>query len=160
LLAVGIRRARRRWRVGTRVRLVTRIRRPRNFGDPGEYDMVASLARRGIHASAFLWDDEAIERRGTAPEGLATWLDRRRAAVERKIARVAAPDVRAYLDAVLLGADGGLDRGLRQVFARTGLAHVVSVSGFHVAVVAMAATTLVRMVLGRVEGMALTGVAI
>ena len=64
LLGVTIAHARQDWGPGRRVHLVGRLRRPRNFGNPGEYDFVAALARRGIRVRMFLWDESSITAAG------------------------------------------------------------------------------------------------
>ncbi len=63
--------------------------------------------------------------------------------------------MRGYLAAVLLGAARSLEPDMRTALTRTGLAHVVSVSGFHVAVAAAACVVLLRWLLLRVEPLAL-----
>jgi hypothetical protein len=50
------------WQYGDIVRLPVRLRVPRNFHTPGSFDYVSYLARRDIFLSAFLWDDEQIEK--------------------------------------------------------------------------------------------------
>ena len=63
------------WRRGDAVEALVGVRRPRNFGNPGEFDFAAYLARRGIYATAFAADDAA----GSATPAAADWA----AALER-----------------------------------------------------------------------------
>jgi competence protein ComEC len=149
LLGVTVAHPRRLWPVGARVRVVGRLRRPRNFGNPGGYDFERALARRGILATTFLWDDDTISLVSAPPAGAAAFLDELRRGVEAHIASVAAEPARGFLAAVLVGAGGAVDRETRAALARTGLSHVVSVSGFHLAVVAAAAIVGLRWLLGR-----------
>jgi competence protein ComEC len=144
LLGVTIAHAHGDWPAGARVRVVGRLRRPRNFGNPGGYDYVGALARAGVLVTCFLWDEQSIELLAPPPPGPAAVLQHARAAVRRRIAAVARGRVAGYLDAVVLGEPGGLDAETRRTLARTGLAHVASVSGFHVAVVAGAALLAAR----------------
>ncbi len=147
LLGVTIAHAAREWPVGAQIRFVGPVRRPRNFADPGAYDHAGALARRGIRATAFVWDDRRLERLGDG-DGAAL-LDRVRRTLADRIAANADGPVRGYLTAVLLGATQGLDRDTRRALTRTGLAHVVSVSGFHIAVAAGAAVFAFRWLLLR-----------
>ena len=147
VVGVTIAHARAPWPVGAAVRVVGRLRRPRGFGNPTDYDVAASLARRGIHVTMFLWDDRGIALRSTA--AAAGPLDRWRDAMETRLAALTAEPVRGYLDAVLLGATTSIDRRTRAALTRTGLAHVVSVSGFHIAVAAGTCLVLGRWLLVR-----------
>lgn len=144
LVAVTIAHARRPWAVGQRLRLVGKLRRPRNFANPGAYDHVATLARRGIRATFFVWDDAAIAALGGARH------DDVRTRLGARVAAVADEPVRGYLAAVLLGAAQSLAPATRDALTRAGLAHVVSVSGFHIAVAAGASVVLLRHLLLRV----------
>jgi competence protein ComEC len=144
LLGLTIAHARHAWPIGARVRVVATLRRPQSFGNPDEYDIAAGLRRRGIMVSAFLWTDAALTRLDAAADG-----DDIRARLAARVAAAAEEPVRGYLAAVLLGAAQSLDEDTRDALNRTGLAHVVSVSGFHVAVAAGAAVVALRWLLLR-----------
>ena len=154
LVGVTIAHPRQTWPVGSRVRLVARLRRPRNFGNPGGYDVERALARRGIHATTFLWDDEAITLVAAPRDDLSSRIAAfRERIVARVSANVAAPE-RGFVVAVLSGVDA-VDDDTRRVLARTGLAHATSVSGFHIAVVAGAAVLLAGACLRRCDAVLL-----
>jgi competence protein ComEC len=157
LLAITIAHGRAPWPAGARVRVTTRLRRPRNFGNPGGYDYAGALARQGIFVTAFLWDDEALTE--LSPQARPTWevLPALREHLGAALARVSDPAARGYLRAVLLGEADALDPETRDALTRTGLAHVVSVSGFHVAVVAGAGVLAVRWLLRRVPALLARG---
>ena len=57
------------WQYGDRLRLTAKLRPPRNFHTPGSFDHVGYLARRGIYVTAFLWNDEDIEKIGEGGGG-------------------------------------------------------------------------------------------
>ena len=154
LVGISIAHSARTFAVGSRVRIVGRLRRPRNFDNPGAYDHEAALARRGIHVTMFLWNDESIETLMDGPEHRDA-VDRARAALAARIAARTAEPARGYLSAVLLGETRSLDPEVRAALTRTGLAHVVSVSGFHVAVAAGACFVLLRWLLLRSPAVAL-----
>jgi competence protein ComEC len=149
LLGVTVAHPRRAWPVGARIRVVGRLHRPRNFGNPGAYDFERALARRGIFATVYLWDDDTLTLLSPAPAGVAVLLGRLRAGIGARIAAVADQPARGFLAAVLIGAGGAVDRETRQTLARTGLSHVVAVSGFHLAVVTAAAIVGLRWLFGR-----------
>jgi competence protein ComEC len=157
LLAITIAHGRASWPAGARVRVTTRLRRPRNFGNPGGYDYAGALARRGIFVTAFLWDDEALTELAPAARATGDVLGAWRERVGTALGRVADPAAQGYLRAVLLGEADALDPETRGALTRTGLAHVVSVSGFHVAVVAGAGVLAVRWLLRRVPALLARG---
>ncbi len=143
------------WRVGMRVRFVGALRRPRNFANPGAYDHAGALARRGIRATLFLWNDDRLTALDDGPPTAGAAVARWRATVAERIARDTREPARGYLTAVLLGAATSIDDLTYQALVRTGLVHVVSVSGFHVAVAAGACFLLLRWLFARSEGLAL-----
>lgn len=55
-----------------------------------------------------------------------------------------APEARAVLEALLLGARERLDQDVRRTFAESGTLHIFAISGAHVAIMAMMLTGLVR----------------
>lgn len=159
LVAVTVAHPTRAWPAGVRVRFVARLRRPRNFGNPGGYDMRRALARRGVFVTAFLWDDRTLALASGDDDGLMARLDRAlgsaRGAIGAAVDAASAEPARGFLRAVLIGEDGALAADTRRALARTGLSHVVSVSGFHLAVVAAAAVVVGRRLLLRSERLTL-----
>ncbi len=151
LVGVTIAHAAAEWPRGTRVRLVGTLRRPRSVANPGAHDWSGSLRRRGVRATMFLWDERRLARLAATTDA----TDRLRVTLGAWITRRTTEPVRGYLTAVLLGATQSLDRDTRAALTRTGLAHVVSVSGFHVAVAAGACVVALRWGLLRVGTLAL-----
>jgi competence protein ComEC len=134
---------------GDVVAFVATLRRPRNFANPGGFDVVSSLARRGIHVVASVWDPNTIERLGRAsvpaPLGI---LDAWRTAVRRATDAAAPPDVTAVLAALVLGDEGGIADEVRRAFTRAGVVHVLSVSGLHVGMVAATTAAAIAWLVG------------
>jgi competence protein ComEC len=130
----------------------TTLRRPRNFANPGGFDVEGTLARRGLHVVASVWDPATIERIGrVSPSWAVRTLDAWRASVRDAIASQARPEVAAVLRALVVGDESAIDPGLRTAFTRAGVVHVLSVSGLHVAIVIAGAAGLLAWSLGRSE---------
>lgn len=151
LVGLTIAHAARDWPPGTRVRIVGKLRRPRTFANPGGYDHAAAQRRHGIRAGLFLWDERQVTELAPSTDP----IDGARTTLARWIAHHTVEPARGYLTAVLLGATQSLDRATRDALTRTGLAHVVSVSGFHVAVAAGASMIVLRWLLLRLGTLAL-----
>ena len=117
------------------------LRTPRGYRVPGATDMGRMIAGRG--AALTLWAQH-IEVAGTAwsPWRWPARVQRRAAA--RMAARGGDADGNAVARAMVLGHRGGLDRDLSQRFRDAGVAHVLAVSGLHLAVVALLAFAVVR----------------
>jgi competence protein ComEC len=150
-IRLTVRRPGRRWRWGDRLRVTTTLRLPRNFENPGRFDYVGHLARRGVHVTAAAWDPATVHRLPSTRHGARLRIERWRARVGARIrARVPAPGG-ALLEALVLGDQGGIRDDLREAFMRAGVVHVLSVSGLHIALVAAGAFGLAHYLLGRSE---------
>ncbi len=139
----------RAWLAGERVRTTLRLRRPRNFGNPGELDYEGYLASRGIYVTAFLTNDSGLVSLGHGPTTWSDWLRRWRRRVGAVIAATLPPPQSTVLAALIIGTDAPLPRDLRNAFSRAGVSHVLSISGLHVGLVAAAGYAALRWLLAR-----------
>ncbi len=138
-------------RPGDDLRVATTLRTPRNFANPGSFDFVGHLARRGIHVTASVWDSRALIRRARPSRGIIMRLRRWRARLARAIARAAPGTAAPVLEALVLGADDRITPALRDAFTRAGVVHVLSVSGLHIGMVAAGSWAVLRWLLARSE---------
>jgi len=120
---------------GDELALRTRLRRPRRFGTPGEFDYPRHLAAQNIQLTGYMPDDNGIVRLRKARPSL---LERLRNAVAKHI-EISLPDAdRAGLvKALVIGDKGGLSGLQRERLAHLGLSHLFSISGFHLGLVTM-----------------------
>lgn len=144
------------WYVGDRIRVPVSLRRPRNFGNPGEFDGEGYWARRGIYVTAFADDDDAFERIGHVDGRMTEWLERWRRGVGALFRRTLPEPQAGVLSALIIGTDAALPHDLRVAFSRAGVSHVLSISGLHVALVAGAGYALFRWLLARSRRLLLT----
>lgn len=122
---------------GDLVRFRTRLGRPRNFGVPGEFDYERYLACRRVYVTGFVKSsyDVFLLRRGLVyPLGRS--LDRLALELGNRIGQVLPGEEGAVMRALLLGDMGGVPTELRDLYTRTGVNHILSISGFHVGVIA------------------------
>lgn len=119
---------------GDRVRVLAMLGEPYAFGNHGEFDYKKWLARRGVLVTGYVKGERLVERieRGDGPSA---FVQKTRSAIARFIdssgARYPEP-----LKALVVSGQGGIDRELREAFAVTGTAHILSISGLHVGMVA------------------------
>jgi len=123
---------------GDRVRFASRIRKPRNYGLPGEFDVEKYMAFRNIFASAFVKNSDEITYIGYSGEFpmhrrvdlIATHLG--------EFIRINFPNSEgAILRALLLGEMGSVPKALKDAYTRSGVNHILSISGFHVGIIAV-----------------------
>ncbi len=130
---------------GDRVRFLSRLKRPKNFGNPGEYDYEGALRREGIYVTAFIDSARWIVRLYGEADLLRGWIEGARGSVRAFIEGKAFANG-GIMKALLLGDRGGVPGVVRDGFARTGTAHLLAISGLHVG----AAAFLVYAVLFRI----------
>lgn len=153
-ILLTVRHGARHWRRGDRLEARLRLRPPRNFGNPGEFDYEQFLARRGVYLTGYDFSDAAW-RRLPRPER-PPWNDALRDAAAIALDHVASPHLQPIATALLLGDGASIPEAIRERYARAGVSHILSISGLHVSLVAAAAYFAVRWLLSRSERLLLT----
>lgn len=137
-LLLSIKASEKKFRYGDRIRCFVRLRKPRNFSNPGGFDYIRYLHYQGTQATAFLNDDRGITilRSGEGNKFLLEIehiRDRIRTFLEQ---RLPAPS-RDILKALIIGEQQTIPESVRERFARLGIAHILSISGLHVSIFAL-----------------------
>lgn len=143
---------------GGSVRVIGAKLRPiENFKNPGAFDMEAHFGRQGIHTTGYVEGSERIisfgrdEGYGPVLHG----LDELRHRYGNFVRSNFRPPASEVLNAVTIGEDGGIPKELRAEFSKSGVAHLLSISGLHVAAVAVVFYFLFKWLLKRSEYMML-----
>jgi competence protein ComEC len=140
-----------RFRIGDEVRFAGRIRFPRNFGDPGEFDYESFMARQGIAATALALSaangELPVTILGHHPSFPASQIEEIRHRIGAFIGAHLDEPVASEMKALVIGERGGIGQGLRNTFARTGMAHLLVISGLHLSMVAAAVFGLIRLLM-------------
>jgi competence protein ComEC len=135
---------------GDRVWLRGAVRPAPGQRNPGGFDYAAYLARRGVCCVMYVGDGQDVTVDPAARGPVGDLVVGARRYVRGQIGRfVPSEDGRAVLRALLLGDRSGISDGQRTRFARTGLMHLLAVSGLHVFQVGMVLYTLLRPLLMR-----------
>jgi len=135
---------------GDRVACLARLKKIRNFNNPGGFNYERYMAFRGIRASAYVSKKEFLVRlhaatTGWFPEG----LKRARRAVSSLIERVPPQDARGLLKALIIGDRSEISPETREIFNRAGISHLLAISGLHIGMVATLAFFAFRYLLAR-----------
>jgi competence protein ComEC len=123
---------------GDQVRLVGRLKTPRRLELPGEFDRPRYLAWQGIYATTFLAQASDITVLAPGVDyPVRRWFDHLAQQLAGEIDRSVQNPARGLLKALLLGIRGDVSAPLAAEYAATGVNHILSVSGFHVGVIAV-----------------------
>ena len=125
-------------RYGQNIELDARVRKPRNFGNPGAFDYADYLARQHIYWTA----SGAAETVRILPGHCGWWLQKAvmdlRAGALHRIETLyhGDPYQTGIMQAILIGQSYQLERVWTRDYRSTGTFHALVISGFHVAVLA------------------------
>ena len=138
---------------GDRIRFVTRISAPQRLGLPGEFDYPRFLALQGISAiGRVASQSDIVLMRAAAVKSLLRTSDRIARILGDSI-RLSIPDERvsSVLVALILGDQRRIPRDISDVYTRAGVNHILSISGFHIGIVAAFITVMIIWFLTRFE---------
>ncbi len=137
---------------GDRVRLRGEPRPAPGQRNPGGFDYADYLARRGTCCVMYVGKPSNVTRLNRERGVLGDLVVGVRSHVRRQILRyVPSDEGQAVLQALLLGDRSRITDAQRERFARTGLMHLLAVSGLHVFLVGMVLYVLLRPLLMRFQ---------
>ncbi len=138
---------------GDLIRFPATLTIPRPTGLPGEFDYRKFLALRGIEAAGRVTSAaEIVLIKGAARDSFLRTFDSYAALLQESIRR-SIPDqaVSSVLNALLIGDQRRIPQSLSDAYTRAGVNHILSISGFHIGVIAGGIIVLLLMMLSRVE---------
>jgi competence protein ComEC len=126
-------------RAGDRVEVLVKAGPPRNFLDPGAFDVHGFLARQGIDLTGSLRSGELLQLVGRPRPTLRQRLARARGNLLARLDHLFPwqPDRAAVLKAMLLGDRSFVDSSVVTTFQKTAAYHVLVVAGLHVGALAV-----------------------
>lgn len=166
------------YRLGDEIRFTAPIHFPRNEGNPGEFDYAGLMAREGIDATmtaamrtaaatappsstkrmraADTIAPQVISHRSSFP---ASGIESIRLRIGEFFDRNLSYPENAEMHALVIGDRGEIGEPLRNTFARTGMAHLLVISGLHLSIVAGAVFAVIRLAMLLLPGLANRGYA-
>ena len=130
-------------RAGERWQLDVRLKRPRGTRNPHGFDFEAWLLERGIAASGSVMArglQRGLPPQAHAPADWQAGVDRLRQRLRDLMQQqLPASAESAVLQALVIGDQRAIDSTQWQLFARTGVSHLMSISGLHVTMFAAVA---------------------
>jgi competence protein ComEC len=122
---------------GDRIMFPGKIRAIRNFKNPGGFDFERYMAFRTILATSYITSDKiTFLKKYNNQNVIQRFSDAR-----QKIAGIiddTLPDhsSAAIMKALIIGDRNGIDKSLREAFNKSGMGHLLAISGLHVGIVA------------------------
>lgn len=143
-------------RAGERWRLTLRLKRPRGLANPHGFDFGAWALARGIRATGYVRARPAPERLAAHEPGWPQSIHRLRGEVRESLRAGLGPSrFTGVLVALAVGDQDAIADADWRVFWRTGVGHLVSISGLHITMLAALAYAIAAFAWARVPGLAL-----
>jgi competence protein ComEC len=123
---------------GDRIRLSSRVSLPKRLGLPGEFDYLRYLAYRGVAATGRVDSSEDVVLiRSGAVDSVPRRADLLAARLGEYI-RTSIQDqgVASIVSALLIGDQKRIPAELNDAYTRAGVNHILSISGFHIGIIA------------------------
>lgn len=122
---------------GERIRFPAKVKEFKNFNNPGSFDYRFYMKNRGLSFLATVSDGRYVVPMGEGALGLAgRTLEKIRGPLRRFFIERLSDAISPIYRALILGERQGLTPELREPFNRSGVGHIMAVSGLHLGLVA------------------------
>ncbi len=122
---------------GDQLEMQIKLRHARQYQNPGSFLYADYLERIGRQATASLSDASLLKKVGEGGNPLLKKIYGFREEIRKKILRAVDSSTAAILLAMVIGESGGLSDEMRERFVAAGIAHLLAVSGTHLAFIAL-----------------------
>jgi competence protein ComEC len=141
---------------GQRWQFTARLKRPRGFSNPHGFDFEPWALERGIRAAGYVRDKPAPRLAASRVEGWPQTLHRLRGEIrDSMLARLGDARLRGVLVALAVGDQDAIAASDWDLFWRTGVGHLMSISGLHITMLAGLAFGVARFLWARAPPLAL-----
>jgi competence protein ComEC len=124
-------------RPGERWRLKVRLQRPHGNANPGGFDYELWLLEQGLRATGYVRNEGRNVRLKAFVATPHNLVERARAVLRERILRaLAGREYAGVIVALVVGDQRSIGQSDWQVFNRTGIGHLISISGLHITMIA------------------------
>ncbi|MEG6614854.1 DNA internalization-related competence protein ComEC/Rec2 [Peptococcaceae bacterium 1198_IL3148] len=123
------------FRYGDIIESQGQLQTPSSPGNPGQFDYQQYLTRHGIQVIMSVWQQENVKRLGQVDTGIMGWALVAKEHLLKVLAKTLPAEQAALVQGILFGNQGMIDEDICADFQTTSLYHILSVSGFHIALV-------------------------
>ena len=122
---------------GEQWRITVRLKKPHGTSNPHGFDLEAWMMERGIGASGYVRDKPPPVRIAVLADSPVAWLAATRAHIRARILDTLAGRPYAnVITALVIGDQSAIPAEQWRAFTRTGVNHLISISGLHVTMIA------------------------
>jgi competence protein ComEC len=122
---------------GERWQWTVRLRKPHGASNPDGFDVEAWLLERNVRAVGYVRGKDAMLKLEASASGIGYSINRLRETIRHNFQRVLKDKSLApVLTALAVGDQSGISQNHWQLFWRTGVGHLISISGLHITMVA------------------------
>ncbi|KQX01827.1 competence protein ComEC [Massilia sp. Root418] len=122
---------------GERWRLTVRLQRPHGNANPYGFDYELWLLEQGVRATGYVRQDGRNQRLASFVVSFGNMVERCRAVLRDRILRaLEGKEYAGVIVALVVGDQRGIPQSDWQVFNRTGISHLISISGLHITMIA------------------------
>lgn len=133
---------------GDLIRAGTRLKIPHNFNNPGGFDYEKYLRYRDIRVRGFIDNPLSVvvvrENRGNL---FKINLEKFRTSLRKLIEGASPYPESKVLQALILGERKEIPKDIQESFNRTGMSHVLAISGLHIGIIAFLSIIIVRFIM-------------
>ncbi len=124
------------FKAGERWRLTVRLKRPHGAANPHGFDLEAWALELNIRATGYVRNDQGNQRLSVLVNRPAYWVEHMREKLREHMQHVLqGKPYASTLLALAIGDDSGIPRQDWQVYRRTGVTHLMSISGLHITMI-------------------------
>ncbi|TFW32790.1 DNA internalization-related competence protein ComEC/Rec2 [Massilia horti] len=122
---------------GERWQLTVRLQRPHGYANPYGFDYEVWLLEQGVRATGYVRQDRGNHRLDAFVPSFGNVVERCRAALRSRILQaLPGKPYASVIVALVIGDQRGIDQSDWTVFNRTGISHLISISGLHITMIA------------------------
>ena len=130
------------YRYGDKLKIYGQVKKPENFSD---FDYIAYLAKDNVFTTMFYPEitsstylvAEPLSRYEKAKISIFKKIFAVKNAFEKSIARSVSEPNAAFINGILLGSRSQIPQDIKDDFARTSTSHILAISGYNIAIVAL-----------------------
>ena len=140
-----------RFSAGDRIAFTSKIRSFRNFNNPDGFDYKRYMIFKKIWGAVYISAAKVFVHERGSTAGFRKWMRDTRFKIARFIEQQAAVSVGSVLKALLVGERTDIPAELKTVFYRSGVGHILAISGLHIGIIATVSFFIFRWLLSFVK---------
>jgi competence protein ComEC len=137
--------------MGDRVVFFGRVKSIRNFNNPGGFDYKRYMAFRKVYGTAYVSAQKLTLLKRNSETGIGMIIANTRRKISDLIDKTGQGTEQGVLKALIVGDRNSISNDLRQAFNRSGIGHLLAISGLHIGIVATGAFLIFKYLLSHIK---------